>query len=682
MTTDLLHQRAAELRRQIEEHNRRYYQLDAPVIADAQYDELMRELRQLEAEHPELQTADSPTQRVGAAPVAAFAEVRHEVPMLSLDNAFDDEDVLDFERRIREKLERDDLVFVAEPKLDGLAVSLLYRDGELVQGSTRGDGRSGEDVTHNLRTIRAIPLTLSGSGYPQRFEVRGEVFMPKAGFEAMNRRAAEAGEKVFVNPRNAAAGSLRQLDPKTTAARPLSFYCYGYGLFPDDQLPASQDRLMERLRDWGLPVSPELQVVQGAAGCLDYYRDLLTRRHQLPYEIDGVVYKLARFDWQAEMGYVARAPRWAIAHKFPAEEVTTRLLDIDVQVGRTGALTPVARLEPVFVGGVTVTNATLHNADEVRRKDVRIGDTVVVRRAGDVIPEVVRSVPELRPADAREFVMPERCPVCGSEVEAEEGETIVRCTGGLYCPAQHKEAIKHFASRRALDIEGLGDKLVDQLLDKGLIDTVADLYRLTVEQLEQLERLGRKSAENLVAALEKSKSTSLARFLYALGIREVGEVTAQNLANQLRSLDRIMEAGEAALEAIPDVGPTMAAHIAAFFRQPHNREVIEALRRAGVHWQESEAEPVAEQPLAGKTFVLTGTLEAFTRDEAKARLQALGGKVTGSVSKKTDYVIAGAEAGSKLAKAEELGVAVLDEEGLMRLLTQDEPLPGAQAIDG
>ncbi|NJD06276.1 MAG: NAD-dependent DNA ligase LigA, partial [Methylococcaceae bacterium] len=410
MTAHDLSQRAAELRRQIEEHNRHYYQLDAPLIADAQYDQLMRELRQLEADHPVLQTSDSPTQRVGAAPVAAFAEVRHEVPMLSLDNAFDDEDVLDFARRIREKLERDELVFVAEPKLDGLAVSLLYQNGELAQGSTRGDGRTGEDVTHNLRTIRDIPLKLSGSGYPERFEVRGEVFMPKAGFEAMNRRAAAAGDKVFVNPRNAAAGSLRQLDPRMTASRPLSFYCYGYGVFPETHLPASQDQLMAQLRDWGLPVSPELKVVQGAAGCLGYYRDLLARRHDLPYEIDGVVYKLARFDWQAEMGYVARAPRWAIAHKFPAEEVTTRLLGIDVQVGRTGALTPVARLEPVVVGGVTVTNATLHNADEVLRKDIRIGDTVVVRRAGDVIPEVVRSVPELRPADAREFAMPQRCP--------------------------------------------------------------------------------------------------------------------------------------------------------------------------------------------------------------------------------------------------------------------------------
>jgi DNA ligase (NAD+) len=661
-------QRVLQLTREIEEHNRRYYQLDAPTIPDAEYDKLLRELQDLETRYPELRSPSSPTQRVGAAPVKAFAEVRHSVPMLSLDNAFDDEEVQAFERRIREKLERDDLQFVAEPKLDGLAISLLYENGELVRGATRGDGHTGEDVTHNVRTIRDIPLKLTGADYPLRFEVRGEVFMPKAGFEAMNRRAAEAGEKVFVNPRNAAAGSLRQLDPRMTASRPLAFYCYGFGDFPETELLATHDRVIERFRQWGLPVSPEMKVVQGAQGCLDYYRDLMARRHQLPYEIDGVVYKLARFDWQAEMGFVARAPRWAIAHKFPAEEVMTKVVDIDIQVGRTGALTPVARLEPVFVGGVTVTNATLHNADEVCRKDIRKGDTVVVRRAGDVIPEVVRSLVEYRPAGAVEFVMPARCPVCGSEVEAEEGETIVRCTGGLYCPAQHKEAVKHFASRRAMDIEGLGDKLVDQLLETRLIDTVADLFRLTADQLAELERMGRKSAENLVNALEKSKSTTLARFLYSLGIREVGEVTAQNLANHLRSLDAIMAADEEALQSIPDVGPTMAAHIAAFFRQPHNREVIADLRRLGVYWDESEAPPTTEQPLTGKTFVLTGTLSTMTRDDAKARIQALGGKVTGSVSKKTDYVVVGAEAGSKLAKAEELGVAILDEDGLLRLL--------------
>ncbi|QSA95711.1 NAD-dependent DNA ligase LigA [Methylococcus sp. EFPC2] len=664
--------RAAELRKQIEYHNRRYYQFDEPVIADAEYDALLRELQALEREYPELQTPDSPTQRVGAAPLAAFAEVRHEVPMLSLDNAFEDGDVLDFDRRIREKLERDDTEYLAEPKLDGLAVSLLYEDGVLVRGATRGDGHSGEDVTHNVRTIRAIPLRLSGSGYPQRFEVRGEVFMPKTGFEAMNRKALEAGEKVFVNPRNAAAGSLRQLDPAATAARPLAFYCYGYGVYPAEALPATQYELMERFRNWGLPINPEIRQIRGAQGCLDYYRDLMARRHGLPYEIDGVVYKLGRFDWQAEMGYVARAPRWAVAHKFPAEEATTRVLAIEVQVGRTGALTPVARLESVFVGGVTVTNATLHNADEVRRKDIRINDWVVVRRAGDVIPEVVKSIPERRPADAAEFVMPAHCPACGSEVELEEGEAIARCSGGLYCPAQHKEAIKHFASRRAMDIEGLGDKLVDQLLERRLVDTVADLYRLTVEQLAELERMGIKSAENLVAALEKSKATTLPRFLYALGIREVGEVTARNLALHLHGLDSIIAADEDALQAIPDVGPTMAAHIAAFFRQPHNLEVIRDLRAVGLHWQETEAGPAGAQLLAGKTFVLTGTLESLTRDQAKEKLQALGAKVSGSVSKKTSYVVAGTEAGSKLAKAQELGVEILDESGLLALLGNGE----------
>ena len=661
--------RAQQLREEIEQHNRRYYQLDAPIVSDAEYDALLRELQRLEAQFPELLTSDSPTQRVGAAPLKAFAEVRHEVPMLSLDNAFSDEEVSEFARRIREKLEREDLEFVAEPKLDGLAISLLYEDGVLARAATRGDGHSGEDVTQNVRTIRAIPLRLTGAGYPQRFEVRGEVFMLKAGFEAMNRRALEAGEKVFVNPRNAASGSLRQLDPKITAARPLSFLCYGFGIYPEEQLPERQQDLIEAFRRWGLPISPEYQVVRGTQGCLTYYRDLLNRRHQLPYEIDGVVYKLCHFAWQEEMGFVARAPRWAIAHKFPAEEATTRVLAIDIQVGRTGALTPVARLEPVFVGGVTVTNATLHNADEVARKDIRVGDTVVVRRAGDVIPEVVKSIAEKRPPDAAIFQMPERCPVCGSEVECEPGESISRCTGGLYCPAQHKEAIKHFASRRALDIEGLGDKLVDQLLEKKLVDTVADLFRLKIDNLAELERMGQKSAENLLKALEKSKSTTLPRFLYALGIREVGEVTAQNLATHLHTLDAIMGADETILQAIPDVGPTMATHIAAFFRQPHNREVIQALREVGMRWDEALGPSIAvERTLAGKTFVLTGTLTTLTRDQAKEKLQTLGAKVTGSVSKKTDYVVAGTDPGSKLADARELGIEVIDETALLAML--------------
>lgn len=660
--------RAAELREQINFHNWRYHVIDSPVISDVEFDRLMQELLMLERQYPELATVDSPTCRVGAAPLKAFAEVRHDVPMLSLDNAFDDVDVLDFERRIRERLGRHDIEYVAEPKLDGLAISLIYENGVLVRAATRGDGYAGEDVTHNVRTIRQIPLKLRGAGFPDRFEVRGEVFMPKRNFLALNQRALERGEKVFVNPRNAAAGSLRQLDSRITAARQLAFFCYGHGVYPELGLPRKQQELFQSFAGWGLPVSPELEVVQGAQGCLAYYRLLLARRHELPYEIDGVVYKVSRFDWQNELGYVARAPRWAIAHKFPAEEATTRVIAIDVQVGRTGALTPVARLEPVFVGGVTVTNATLHNADEVQRKDIRVGDTVFVRRAGDVIPEVVKSIPELRPPDARVFVIPAHCPVCGSDVEIAAGEAIARCSGGLYCPAQHKEAIKHFASRRALDIEGLGDKLVDQLLEEKLVDTVADLFTLKVDDLAQLERMGKRSAENLVSALERSKHTMLSRFLYALGIREVGEVTAQILTNHFRTLNNIMAADEAALQQVPDVGPAVAHHIATFFQQAHNRAVIEKLLDAGVCWEETVATPSRAQRLHGKVFVLTGTLESMSRDEAKGRLQDLGAKVTGSVSKKTDYVVAGSDPGSKLAKAEALGVEIIDEARLLAML--------------
>jgi DNA ligase (NAD+) len=629
----------------------------------------MRELLDLEREFPELLTPDSPTQRVGAPPVKAFGEVRHQIPMLSLDNAFADEDVADFARRMVRLLPTLDLRFIIEPKLDGLAVSLIYERGVLVCGATRGDGQTGEDITQNVRTIRAIPLRLADEGWPERFEVRGEVFMTRQGFKALNERALEKGEKTFANPRNAAAGSLRQLDPKITSSRPLSFYCYGFGIYPDDRLPETHSALMERFKSWGIPVNPELRVVEGVEGCLAYYRDLLARRHDLPYEIDGVVYKLDRLSDRASLGFVARAPRWAVAHKFPAEEATTRVTAIEVQVGRTGALTPVARLEPVFVGGVTVTNATLHNADEIRRKDIRIGDTVIVRRAGDVIPEVVKSLSELRPADAEEFRMPAHCPVCGSDVEVADGEAIARCSGGLYCPAQHKEAIKHFASRRAMDIDGLGDKLVDQILEKGLIRTVADLYRLIVEELADLERMGKKSAQNLVEALEKSKHTTLPRFLYALGIREVGEVTAQTLAAHFRELEKIEAADEEELQAVQDVGPSVAHHIHTFFRQPHNLEVIQALLDAGIRWDPLPELPATEElPLQGKTFVITGTLSAMSREEAKARLQALGGKVTGSVSKNTSYVIAGAEPGSKLAKAQELGVEVLDEEGFWGLV--------------
>lgn len=655
-------QRAAQLRQDIEFHNLRYHQLDDPLIADAEYDRRMQELLALESEHPELRTPDSPTQRVGAPPAQAFAEVRHAVPMLSLDNAFSDEDVLDFGRRVSQRLGHDDCAWVVEPKLDGLAVSLTYEQGLLVRAATRGDGQTGEDITANVRTLRAIPLRLSGTGWPDCFEVRGEVFMPKQGFQALNARALESGEKTFANPRNAAAGSLRQLDPKVTATRPLSFFSYGYGLYPDDRLPATHSALLAGFRNWGIPINPELHVVENIAACIAYYRDLLARRPGLPYEIDGVVYKIDALEEREILGFVARAPRWAIAHKFPAEEATTRVIAIDVQVGRTGALTPVARLEPVFVGGVTVTNATLHNADEVHRKDIRIGDTVIVRRAGDVIPEVVKSLPGLRPPDAPRFVLPDRCPACQAEVEILEGEAIARCSGGLYCPAQHREAVKHFASRKAMNIDGLGDKLVDQLLEKELIATVADLYSLRAEQLAGLERLGEKSARNLIEALEGSRHTTLPRFLYALGIREVGEVTARTLAEHFRDLERLMAADEATLLAVPDVGPAVARHIHTFFRQPHNREVIQHLMDAGIHWDPLPERPAATVlPLAGKTFVITGTLDSLSREEAKSRVLALGGKAAGSVSKKTDYVVAGAEPGAKLTKALQLGVQVLDE---------------------
>jgi DNA ligase (NAD+) len=665
--------RIAQLRQQIEQANHEYYVLDAPTLPDAEYDRLLRELEGLEAEHPELASPDSPTQRVGGAPLEAFGEVRHAIPMLSLGNAFEAGEVQAFDKRIRdrlgERLKGDaPIEYACEPKLDGLAVSLRYEDGLYVRGATRGDGVTGEDVTENIRTIRAVPLKLTGSGWPRVLEVRGEVYMPKAGFERMNRRAAERGEKVFVNPRNAAAGSLRQLDSRMTAKRPLAFYAYGVGEVEGGALPGRHSAVLARLADWGLPVCAENAVVTGPEGCLDYYARIGARREALAFEIDGVVYKVDRFDLQEALGFVSRAPRWAVAHKYPAQEELTRLLDVEFQVGRTGALTPVARLEPVFVGGVTVSNATLHNMDEIERKDVRIGDTVIVRRAGDVIPEVVSVLMERRPVQTRAITLPDHCPVCGSEVMRAEGEVVARCTGGLFCAAQRREAIKHFASRRAMDIEGLGDKLVEQLVDGGQIEHVDDLYALSVDQLAGLERMAEKSAQNLVAALEKSKDTTLERFIFALGIREVGEATAKALARHFGDLDPLMQADEAALQEVPDVGPIVARQIAAFFQQDHNREVIAALRAAGLHWPPVEVVRPEVAPLAGKTYVLTGTLEGMTRDEAKARLEALGAKVAGSVSKKTTAVIAGAEAGSKLTKAESLGVPVLDRDGLMALL--------------
>ena len=661
--------RARQLRDEIERHNYLYYVLDAPEIPDSEYDKLFRELERLEAEYPQLVTADSPTRRVGAAPLAEFSQVTHRVPMLSLNNAFEDEEVAAFDRRVREGLGFEEVEYAVEPKFDGLAISLAYENGVLVQGATRGDGYTGEDVTSNLRTIKAIPLRLHCERPPRLLEVRGEVLILKADFDKLNRQQRDKGEKEFANPRNAAAGSLRQLDPRITASRPLTFFAYGLGSTEGLNIPLTQSAVMDHLETLRVPACRERKVVRGVEGLLDYYRRIGARRDSLPYDIDGVVYKVNNLAWQDQLGFVARAPRFAVAHKFPAQEAMTELLDIDVQVGRTGALTPVARLRPVFVGGVTVTNATLHNEDEVRRKDVRIGDAVIVRRAGDVIPEVVSVVREKRPADAREFVMPTRCPVCGSHVIRLPDEAAARCSGGLYCPAQRKQAILHFASRRALDIEGMGDKLVDQLVDKELIRTPADIYKLGMNALANLDRMAEKSAANVLAAIETSKKTTLARFIYALGIRNVGEATAKDLARYFGGLDALMAAEQDELQQVPDVGPVVAQSIAQFFAEPHNREVIERLRAAGVHWEEGERAPRApESAISGKTFVLTGTLLTLTRDEAKEKIEMLGGKVSGSVSRKTDYVVAGADPGSKFTKAQELGVTILDEAGLIALL--------------
>lgn len=658
-----------QLRETLRDHGYRYHVLDDPQISDAEYDRLMRRLQVLEDENPALVTADSPTQRVGGEPLEGFETVAHVVPMLSLGNAFSADELRDFDRRARERLEREgDLTYAAEPKLDGVALSLLYQDGVLVRAATRGDGRTGENVTHNARTIEAVPLRLRGDGYPERLEVRGEVYMPIAGFRDYNDRASESGEKPFVNPRNAAAGSLRQLDPRLTAQRPLAFFAYATGEVAGGSLPALHSEQLTAFRGWGLPVCPESDVVQGVQGCLRYYDALAEQRARLAYEIDGVVFKIDDFDDREKLGFVSRAPRWAVAYKFPAQEEMTQVLGIDVQVGRTGALTPVARLAPVFVGGVTVTNATLHNEDEVRRKDVRVGDTVVVRRAGDVIPEVVAVVTGRRPQDTQPFEMPDRCPVCDSAVVRPEGEAVSRCSGGLICAAQRKEAIRHFASRSAMDIEGLGSKLVEQLVDEGLIETVADLYRLEVDQLASLERMGEKSANNLVEAIDRSRRPALARFLFALGIREVGETTAANLAGYFGTLDAIAEADADALEAVADIGPVVAQHVVQFFAESHNVDVLDALAGAGVNPRKTEAAKDLPQPLNGSTIVLTGALEGMTRTQAKEALQRLGAKVTGSVSKKTTYLVAGADAGSKLEKAERLGVEVLDEAALVDLL--------------
>jgi len=660
-------QRVAELRDNIDYHNYRYYVLDDPLIPDAEYDRLLRELEKLESQYPELITPQSPTQRVGASPVSAFGEIIHTVPMLSLANAFDDKELEDFDRRVRERLDFDEVEYSAETKLDGLAVSLRYEDGVLASGATRGDGTRGEDVTQNVRTIAAIPLHLRGDDFPRVLEVRGEVFMTEEGFRKLNDEQTARGEKVFANPRNAAAGGLRQLDARVTARRPLTMYCYGVGDVREGWLPGTHARILERLKSWGLRVSPEAGVVQGLDGCRQYYSDMLVRRDGLGYAIDGVVFKVNDVAEQAALGHVARAPRWAVAYKFPAEEELTTVRAIDVQVGRTGTLTPVARLEPVQVGGVTVTNATLHNQDEIDRKDVRVGDTVVVRRAGDVIPEVARVVKERRPRRTRRFYLPDRCPVCDSEVVRIEGEAAARCSGGLYCAAQRKQAVRHFASRRAMDIEGLGDKLVEQLVDAGLVRTILDIYALTEDALVALERVGKKSAANLVAAIAKSRETTLGRFLYALGIRDVGEATAQTLANYFGDLQTLRRADEEALQRVPDVGPVVAKQIRAFFAEKHNQEVLDGLVKY-LHWPVEAPPEERDTPLAGKRFVITGTLEAMPRNDAKRRLEALGAKVSGSVSGKTDYLIAGENPGSKLDKAQSLGVAVLDEETFLDLI--------------
>lgn len=663
--TEPLLQEAAALRRQIEEHNRRYYVLDEPTIPDAEYDRLFRRLQDIESLAPEQVPEDSPTHRVGGRPVPQFAEVEHRTPMLSLNNAFAEEEVRSFDERIRKALNVDVVEYSVEPKFDGLAVSLTYQDGVFVRGATRGDGATGEDVSANLRTVRSIPLRLDRSACPAELEVRGEVLMFRSDFESLNARQRAAGAKEFVNPRNAAAGSLRQLDSHVTAQRPLRFFAYG-AVSSKSAWPTHSE-LLDHLAALGFPVAAERGNATGADGLLSYFGSIGKMRGELPYAIDGVVYKVNRLDWQRELGFVSRAPRFAVAHKFPAEEELTQVLGIDVQVGRTGALTPVARLKPVFVGGVTVTNATLHNEDELRRKDVRVGDTVVVRRAGDVIPEVVSVVLEKRLAEAREFSMPTDCPVCRSKVTRSPDEAVARCSGGLFCPAQRKQALLHFASRRAMDVEGLGDKLVDQLVDAEMVSTPADLYRLEAVALARLERMAEKSATNLLEALDKSRRTTLQRFIFALGIRNVGEATARDLAAHFGSLDRVMAADIEALESVPDVGPIVAKSIRQFFDEPHNRQVIEGLRAAGVTWEEGEGRPATAREKA-KTFVLTGTLPTMTRDDARAMIEAKGHKVAGSVSKKTDYVVAGADAGSKLAKAQELGVAVLDENEFIKLI--------------
>lgn len=675
MMNDSIADQLSALRTEINHHNYLYYALDDPQIPDAEYDRLLRQLQALEQEHPDLITVDSPTQRVGSVPLMAFSQVSHELPMLSLDNAFSHEELAEFNERVQERLGSEAVIeYACEPKLDGIAVSLLYEDGVLVLGATRGDGTTGEDITQNVRTIGSIPLRLTGEGIPKRLEVRGEIYIPKSGFEKLNKTAKEKGEKLFANPRNAAAGSLRQLDSRITAQRALEMCAYSVGIVEDGEMPEDHGEILEQLSRWGCRINKEMRIVQGIEVCQEYYENLAEKRNQLPYEIDGIVYKVNRLQLQQALGFVSRAPRWAIARKFPAQEELTQLLNVEFQVGRTGAITPVARLEPVFVGGVTVSNASLHNEDEIKRLGVKIGDTVIIRRAGDVIPQIASVVEARRPADAKDIVFPAQCPVCQSPIEQVEGEAVKRCTGGLICEAQLKEAIKHFASRRAMDIDGLGDKLVEQLVDEGLISSVVGLYQLEHEPVAALKRMGKKSATNLLKAIETSKQTSLSRFIYGLGIREVGETTAKNLANTFGNLDALIAADTESLLAINDVGPVVANFVETFFKQADNLVLVNQLRELGIHWPVIEpikSDEAYDLPLSSaKVYVLTGKLTVLSRDQAKEHLQSLGASVSGSVSKKTDCVVAGPGSGSKLKKAEQLEIPVMDEEQLLALFNE------------
>ncbi|WP_305456366.1 NAD-dependent DNA ligase LigA [Photobacterium leiognathi] len=667
-----LQQELFTLREQLDYHGHRYYVEDNPEIPDAEYDRMMQQLLKIEAEHPEWVTVDSPSQRVGGTALEGFTQVKHEIAMLSLDNAFNDDDLRAFQKRLQDRLRSgSELSYCCEPKLDGLAVSLMYENGVLVQAATRGDGATGENITHNVRTIRAIPLKLQGTDWPARLEVRGEVFMPKKGFEALNEKALKKGEKTFANPRNAAAGSLRQLDPKITATRPLSFYAYAVGVVEGRELAETQYERLCQLKAWGLPMCPEIRKVDSIEEVIAYHQSIGEKRQSLGYEIDGVVIKVDDIDTQQLLGFVARAPRWAIAYKFPAQEEMTVLNNVEFQVGRTGAITPVAKLEPVFVGGVTVSNATLHNADEVERLGVMIGDTVIIRRAGDVIPQIASVVESRRPESAQAIIFPTECPVCQSKIERIEGEAVARCTGGLFCQAQRKEALKHFVSRKALDVDGCGEKVIEQLVDREMVATPADLFKFSAGEVTVLERMGPKSAQKLVDALKASKLTTLPRFIYSLGIREVGEATAANLANYFETLEAISQATKEQLIEVPDVGDVVAAHIFNFFREEHNMAVVKALQDIGIHWPEIEKpEEGIELPLEGKTVVLTGSLSQLTRSDAKAALQKLGAKVTGSVSKKTDLLVAGEAAGSKLAKAQELDIEIWDEQKLVDLMSK------------